>query len=579
MSATVPQQLSDQVSEWIADEPDPAAVAELQALLARAQDGDPAALAELGDRFAGPLTFGTAGLRGPLRAGPNGMNTAVVRRAAAGLAAQLTASGRGGGIVVIGYDGRHGSRSFATDSAAILAAAGFDARLLPRLLPTPLLAFAVNHFGAVAGVMVTASHNPPQDNGYKVYAHDGAQIVPPMDAEIEAAIRAVGSARAIAMSSDYRTLDESVVQAYVVAVAGLVRPGAPRELRVAHTALHGVGAPLIRAVFAAAGFSAPSEVSEQAEPDPDFTTVSFPNPEEPGAMDLALALAERDQADLVIANDPDADRCAVGAVFPASADRPGGWRMLRGDEVGVLLADWLLRRGALGTYATTIVSSTMLSAMAARHGVGFAETLTGFKWISRAAPDLVYGYEEALGYAVAPGLVRDKDGISAALLIAELAADLKAAGSSLPRRLAELAAEYGLHATRQLSWRVTDLGLITEAMSRLRAEPPGELLGRPVSVSDLAPDNDVVILRFEGGRVVVRPSGTEPKCKAYLELVIPTAAGQPDEPVTAEPLLAEPLLAADPLLAAVASAEQRAAAELASLAAEVTRALGMPSAG
>jgi phosphomannomutase len=570
MSA-VPQQLADQVSAWIADDPDPDAAAELRALLARAQDGDRAALAELGDRFAGTLTFGTAGLRGPLRAGPNGMNTAVVRRAAAGLAAQLTAAGHGGGIVVIGYDGRHGSKSFAADTAAILAAAGFDARLLPRLLPTPVLAFAVGHFGAVAGVMVTASHNPPQDNGYKVYASDGAQIVPPMDAEIEAAIRAVGPVRAIAMSTGHRTLDESVVDAYVAAVAGLARPDTPRELRVVHTALHGVGAEVVRAVFAAAGFGAPSEVGEQAEPDPDFPTVSFPNPEEPGAMDLALALAERSGADLVIANDPDADRCAVGALFPAAPGRPAGWRMLRGDEVGVLLADWLLRRGVRGTYATTIVSSTMLSAMAARHGVGFAETLTGFKWISRAAPDLAYGYEEALGYAVAPGMVRDKDGISAALLIAELAASLKAGGSSLPRRLAELAAEYGLHATSQLSWRVTDLAVIAGAMSRLRARPPERLLGRPVSVSDLAPDNDVVILRFEGGRVVVRPSGTEPKCKAYLELVMPTSAAQPAGPVAEDQLVG----ADDRLLAAVAAAEQRAAAELATLAAEVTQALGM----
>ena len=555
-------ELSREVAEWIADDPDPGSAAELQALLERAQNRDADAEAELRDRFAGPLTFGTAGLRGPLRAGPNGMNTAVVRRAAAGLAAQLRAAGRGGGIVVIGYDGRHGSRSFAADSAAILAAAGFDARLLPRLLPTPVLAFAVGHFGAVAGVMVTASHNPPQDNGYKVYAFDGAQIVPPMDAEIEAAIRAVGPVRAIELSRRYQTLDESVVDAYVAAVAGLVRPDTPREVDVVHTALHGVGTPIVRAVFAAAGFGPPSEVGQQAEPDPDFPTVSFPNPEEPGAMDLALALAGRERADLVIANDPDADRCAVAAPFPASANRPAGWRMLRGDEVGVLLADWLLRRGTRGTYATTIVSSTMLAAMAARHGVGFAETLTGFKWISRAAPDLVYGYEEALGYAVAPGLVRDKDGISAALLIAELAATLKSEGSSIPRRLAELAAEYGLHATSQLSWRVTDLAVIGQAMARLRAEPPQRLLGRPVSVSDLAPDNDVVILRFDGGRVVVRPSGTEPKCKAYLELVIP-AASAPDP------------VAGEQVLAGVAAAERQAADELAALAAEVTRAVGM----
>jgi phosphomannomutase len=321
-----------------------------------------------------------------------------------------------------------------------------------------------------------------------------------------------------------------------------------------------VGAPIVRAVFAAAGFAPPREVAEQAEPDPDFSTVGFPNPEEPGAMDLALALAEREGADLIIANDPDADRCAVGAVFPATEDRPTGWRMLRGDEVGVLLADWLLRNGVRGTYATTIVSSTMLSAMAARHGVGFAETLTGFKWISRAAPDLVYGYEEALGYAVAPSLVRDKDGISAALLIAELAATLKAEASSLPQRLAELAAEYGLHATAQLSWRVSEESQIGRAMARLRSAAPAELQGRTVTVTDLAPDNDVVILRFDGGRVVVRPSGTEPKCKAYLELVIAAdgAAGFDGAPGFD-----------------AAAAERTAAAGLARLSVEISQLLGL----
>jgi phosphomannomutase len=286
--------------------------------------------------------------------------------------------------------------------------------------------------------------------------------------------------------------------------------------------MHGVGTSLIRSVFAAAGFAPVHEVPEQAEPDPDFSTVAFPNPEEPGAMDLALALAARSEADLVIANDPDADRCAVGAQFPA-ADGSRQWRMLRGDEVGVLLADWLLSHGVRGTYATTIVSSTMLSAMAERHGVGFAETLTGFKWISRAAEDLVFGYEEALGYAVAPRLVRDKDGITAALLITELAATLRARGSSIAQRLAELAAEYGSYQTEQLSWRLADVSEIGAAMARLRAELPPTLLGRPVQVEDLAPDNDVVILRFDGGRVVVRPSGTEPKCKAYLEVVRPAS--------------------------------------------------------
>jgi phosphomannomutase len=367
--------------------------------------------------------------------------------------------------------------------------------------------------------MVTASHNPPQDNGYKVYAADGAQIVPPTDQQIEAAIRAVRSTKAIRLDHGYEVLGEEIVDDYVSAVAALPFE-ANRDVRIVHTAMHGVGTSVVRAVFAAAGFEPTHEVAEQAEPDPDFSTVAFPNPEEPGAMDLALALAERESADVIIANDPDADRCAVGARFAE------GWRMLRGDEVGVLLADWLLRHDVRGTYATTIVSSTMLREMTLRHGVGYAETLTGFKWISRAAPDLVYGYEEALGYAVAPDLVRDKDGISAALLVADLAATLKHEGSSIPQRLRELADDFGYYATRQLSWRVSDLTLITGAMARLRDTPVTSLLGRETFVEDLAPANDVVIIRFENGRVVVRPSGTEPKCKAYLEVVIPDGSAE-----------------------------------------------------
>ena len=500
--------LRAEVEAWIADEVDPVASAELHALLDAGAD-------DLGDRFSGPLQFGTAGLRGPLRAGPNGMNRAVVRRAAAGIAAWLPTSGR----VVVGYDGRHGSFDFATDSAAIFAAAGFEALLLPRLLPTPVLAFAVRRLGAVLGVMVTASHNPPQDNGYKVYLGDGAQIIAPVDTEIEASIRAVGPTRAIPLSDAYTVLDDALVDDYVAAIAGLIGPG-PRDLTIVHTAMHGVGTEVLRKVLAAAGFDDPIGVPQQADPDADFPTVSFPNPEEPGALDLALALALARDADIVIANDPDADRCAV------AVPGPDGWRMLRGDEVGVLLADALLRKGIRGTYATSIVSSTMLAAMAAANGVGYAETLTGFKWIARAAPDLVYGYEEALGYAVAPSLVLDKDGISAALLIAELAAERKVAGSSLIDRLEELAAEYGRHATDQLSVRVDDLTIISATMSRLRAAPPARLLDAPVEVTDLLPDADVVTLRFTGGRVVVRPSGTEPKLKAYLEVVLSGSAAE-----------------------------------------------------
>ncbi len=495
-------QLRAAVEEWIADEVDDGAAAELQTLL----DADE--VAELADRFRAPLTFGTAGLRGPLRAGPNGMNRAVVRRAAAGIASRLGEAA----TVVIAHDARHGSAEFARDSAAVLAAAGCDARLLPGPLPTPVLAFAVLRLRAEAGIMVTASHNPAQDNGYKVYAGDGAQIVPPADREIEAAIQAVGPASAIPMSDAYAVLDGSLVDAYIAAVAGLIELG-PRELRIVHTAMHGVGAAVLRRVFAQAGFAPPTEVQQQAQADPDFPTVAFPNPEEPGALDLALELAQQG-ADIVLANDPDADRCAV-AVPDA-----GVWRTLRGDEVGVLLADALLRKGIRGTYATTIVSSSMLKALAERHGVGYAETLTGFKWITRAAPDLVYGYEEALGYAVAPGLVRDKDGISAALLVAEYAALLRSEGSSMPQRLDELAAEYGRYATDQVSIRVDDIAAISTMMARLRAAPPATLLGAPVAVTDRLPAADVLTLSWPGGRVVVRPSGTEPKLKAYLEVVV-----------------------------------------------------------
>jgi phosphomannomutase len=508
-------ELADRVEAWIADDVDPASVGELRALLAAGEEGR----AELAERFAGPLVFGTAGLRGPMRAGPNGMNRAVVRRAAAGLAAWLIERGHAGEAIIVGYDGRHRSIDFAQDSAAIFAAAGLRARLMPRLLPTPALAFAVRHLGAVAGVMVTASHNPARDNGYKVYAGDGAQIVPPTDTEIEAAIAAVGSVRAIPLAPDkVAVLDESIVDAYVVAVAGLISLG-PRELRIVHTAMHGVGTELITKVFAAARFEPLLKVAAQAAPDPDFPTVAFPNPEEPGALELALALAREHDADLVIANDPDADRCAVAV--PVA----GAWRMLRGDEVGVLLADALLRKGVKGTYATTIVSSSMLAAMAAHHHVGYVQTLTGFKWLSRAADDLAYGYEEALGYAVAPEVVRDKDGISAALLIAELAAQLKLDGSSLPARLEELASTYGRYATDQISVRVADLDVISEAMTRLRAAPPQELVDEPVTYTDLLPGGDLpstdaVRLSWPGGRVVVRPSGTEPKLKVYLEVVV-----------------------------------------------------------
>jgi phosphomannomutase len=499
---------------WADADPHDGDRAEISALV------DAGDVAELGDRFAGPLTFGTAGLRGPLRAGPAGMNAAVVTRAAAGLATWLQSSGSAGGGVVIGFDARRRSDEFARISASVLAAAGFAVQVLPRALPTPVLSFAVRHLGCVAGIMVTASHNPPDDNGYKVYLGDGAQLVPPADREIEAAIAAVGPAREVPLSDGWLTLGDDVAADYVAAVVAALEPArvASRgSLRVAYTAMHGVGADTTRAVFAAAGLAEPVSVPEQDEPDPTFRTVAFPNPEEPGATDLLKALAVRTGADVAIAEDPDADRCAVVCEG----------RQLTGDEVGALLADWMLRRGVRGTYASSVVSGSLMHVIAAANGVPSEETPTGFKWIMRAgseAAPLVYGYEEALGYTVSPSVARDKDGISAALAVSLLAAELKESGRTLLDRLDELALEHGLFATGQLSVRVDDLSVISDAMERVRAAPPTTLLGREVAYADLAlesPPVDAVRLLGDGVRVIVRPSGTEPKLKAYLETVVP----------------------------------------------------------
>jgi phosphomannomutase len=456
------------------------------------------------------------------------MNLAVVTAAAAGVVGWLTAR-RASGPLVVGYDARHGSRAFAERTARVATGAGMRALLLPRPLPTPVLAHAVRALDAAAGVMVTASHNPPQDNGYKVYLGAetggtlgaGAQIAPPVDAEIEAAIRAVGPLPDVALGDPGELLGEDVVRAYVDRAAAVVDRDGPRDLTMVYTPLHGVGAEVLAAAFIRAGFPTPTVVPEQAEPDADFPTVAFPNPEEPGAIDRAISLADAAKADLVLANDPDADRCAVAVPGPG-----GRWRMLTGDEVGVLLADHLMRRGVRGLYATTIVSSSLLRAICAARGVPYAETLTGFKWIVRAGEGLVFGYEEALGYCAAPDLVRDKDGITAALLVAELAAGLRSELCALTDRLDELAAEFGVYATDQLAVRVDDLGDIATAMSHIRSRPPAALLDDPVNeVVDLLPEADVVILRTGSARVVVRPSGTEPKLKAYLEVVEPVADG------------------------------------------------------
>jgi phosphomannomutase len=496
--------LHDDVRAWIADDPDPVTRAELQGLL---DAGDEAALQ---DRFTGPLHFGTAGLRGPVRGGPNGMNRAVVRRTAAGLAAHLLAGATGPVTVVVGRDARHGSVEFQADAGAVLAGAGVRALLLPRDLPTPVLAFAVLHLGADAGVMVTASHNPPADNGIKVYLSDGAQLPSPVDEDVERRIAAVPSVLGLPLG-EAELLAEDVWQAYLSRICALPRSAA-RDVRVAYTPMHGVGLETLLAAFDQAGFAPPAVVAEQAEPDPDFPTVAFPNPEEPGALDLLLQLSARAdvQADVAIASDPDADRIAV-----AVGDRP-----LRGDQTGVLLADHLLSQGVRGRVATTVVSSSMLASVAAAYDVPFSETLTGFKHLARAGDDLVYAYEEALGVAVAPSVVRDKDGMSAALLVAELAALEKARGRTLLDRLADLERQHGRYETRQLSYRVADLSRIAAAVDDLRTAPPeayGEL--RVTAVEQ--PAEDVLVHRLDGGRVVVRPSGTEPKLKAYLELVDP----------------------------------------------------------
>ncbi|MFI0505103.1 phospho-sugar mutase [Streptomyces albogriseolus] len=513
-----------QAQAWLAEDPDPDTRDELARLI---DSGDHA---ELAARFAGTLQFGTAGLRGELGAGPLRMNRSVVIRAAAGLAAYLKKQGTPhgddtAGLVVIGYDARHKSRTFAEDTAAVMTGAGLRAAVLPRPLPTPVLAFAIRHLGAVAGVEVTASHNPPRDNGYKVYLGDGSQIVPPADAEIAAEIDAVASLASVPRpTTGWDTLDDTVLDAYLTRTDAVLSENSPRTARTVYTALHGVGKDVLLAAFARAGFPTPDLVTEQADPDPDFPTVAFPNPEEPGAMDLAFAKARETDPDLVIANDPDADRCA------AAVKDGGDWRMLRGDEVGALLAAHLVRRGVTGTFAESIVSSSLLGRIAEKAGLPYEETLTGFKWIARV-DGLRYGYEEALGYCVDPDGVRDKDGITAALLLTELASELKAEDRTLLDLLDDLAVEHGLHATDQLSVRVKDLGLIAAAMRRLREEPPTELAGLRITKNedltegtDTLPPTDGLRYTLDGARVIVRPSGTEPKLKCYLEVVIPVAA-------------------------------------------------------
>lgn len=548
--------LQSAAREWAGHDPDPATAAALQDLI-----DDPDGAAELADSFSGNLQFGTAGLRAAMAPGPNRMNTVVVRRAAAGVGAHLLALAQAGTYrprAVVGFDARHNSANFARDTAAIFAAAGIETFLLPSPLPTPVLAYAVRALDCEAGIMVTASHNPAQDNGYKVYLGGravepearGVQIVAPHDALIAAQIEAVsataefGDISGIALASEgWTVLGDDLVEAYRLAVASLAdTPAFPaRGLRIVHTSLHGVGHESALAVFQAAGFHDVHAVPEQATPDPDFPTVPFPNPEESGAMDMAFALAQDVGADIVLANDPDADRVAVGIFDPSV----GQWHQLHGDQVGALLGAHLVARGGRagaapvtvdgGTteapvFANSIVSSRLLAKIAAAAGYEHVRTLTGFKWISRV-PGLSYGYEEALGYCVAPELVRDKDGISAALLMAEMAAGLKAAGLSLLDVLDDLALAHGLHTSTQISIRVQDPAGITAMMARLRAQPPAALNGSQVTeLTDLSEGSDelpatdgLAYLTEDGTRVIVRPSGTEPKLKCYLEVIIPVA--------------------------------------------------------
>ena len=516
--------LLDTARAWLAEDPDPATASELSALIAKAEAGEADAADELADAFDGTLQFGTAGLRGRLGPGSNRMNRIVVARAAAGLAAYLVANG--GTSVVIGYDARRNSDVFAADTARIMAGAGITAMVLPSALPTPVLAFAIRELGCDAGVMVTASHNPPDDNGYKVYLGDGSQIVPPADAEISACIAAVGPLSSIPQSDEYRILDGAVLDSYVARAVSLLGDG-PREVSAVYTAMHGVGGEVFMRAATGAGFPAPAKVAKQFAPDGRFPTVNFPNPEEPGAMDLALADARSLGADVIIANDPDADRSAAGIRYH------GDYRMLTGDEVGALLGWWIAERGrrsgspATGVYAQSIVSGTLLERIATDAGLGYATTLTGFKWISKV-PDLRFGYEEALGYCCDPTAVKDKDGITASLLMLEMVAALKAEGRGVQDVLDDLARKFGLYATSQLSVRVSDIALIADAMARLRADPPTSLGGRDVIVmddlergADGLPPTDGLRFTLKDARVIIRPSGTEPKLKCYLQVIVP----------------------------------------------------------
>ena len=515
-----------EVQAWIALDPDPKTAAVLQGWLDTGNE------LELQKSFNGFLEFGTAGLRGPVRPGPSGMNRAVVGRTAAGIANYLKS--RGLKSVVIGRDARHGSAEFMQESAEIFSGAGLEVHLLPRQLPTPLLAYAVNKLGVDCGVMVTASHNPAADNGYKVYLgqtvdginYRGSQIISPTDASISLEITKIVSEQP--RGSNWVTVPESLITSYLNETAALVKEA--RELKVVYTAMHGVGTETLQALFLKSGYQQPILVTAQCEPDPDFPTVAFPNPEEPGAIDLALEVAVNHGADLVIANDPDADRCAIAAQDPIH-----GWRMLRGDEVGIILGYYiatvrtdLIKNGAFGN---SIVSSSALKKIAGKYGIPFSETLTGFKWLAKI-PNLAFGYEEAIGYCVDSKSVNDKDGLSAALVLAECAGALKHSGRNLFEYLDEIWNEIGFHRTEAISIRVANIAQTEEILGKIRSTPPAEIAGVKVEKiddllrpsDDLLPTNGLRLWLADNIRIIIRPSGTEPKLKCYIESVRPTGS-------------------------------------------------------
>jgi len=511
--------LKAEVTAWIADDPDPHTAAQLQSAL---DAGDEATLKKY---FNGFLQFGTAGLRGPVGPGPSSMNRAVVGRTSAGIAAYMKS--RGMKSVVVGQDARHGSDEFAHETASIMSGAGMDVYLLPRPLPTPVLAFATQYLKCDVGIMVTASHNPPQDNGYKVYVgptadginYAASQIISPTDQFMADEIASVTSLKSQPRGKNWSIVGEDVITEYVLRTAKLApRPG---DLKIVYTAMHGVGTETVQRVFNHAGFATLILVDEQCAPDPDFPTVAFPNPEEPGAIDLAIKKARDFGAELVIANDPDADRCAA-----AINDPKVGWRMLRGDELGIIFGEWIARTKPTGFFGNSIVSSSALRKISAHYGIDFQEVLTGFKWLAKIE-DLAFGYEEAIGYAVDSENVNDKDGISAAIFLAQIAMDLKGEGLTLSDLLNEVWQRHGFHGTEQISIRVSDTAAITALLQGLRQNPPLEIAGIAVqSIDDLAapkdglPPTDGLRIWLAGGiRIIIRPSGTEAKLKCYIEVI------------------------------------------------------------